>query len=119
VAGFAGVVVVAAGLAGAASVVSVFAESPSAFGDSVAGFVFASSAGATALVAGFAGAAVNSAIGFSTAVAAVCASARPAVSRLKAITVNEVTMRTGKLEPNIFTSPFYVCSGRNIKRLRQ
>jgi hypothetical protein len=97
---------------------SDFTDSLSALGDSVAVFVFSSLAAAAIFAAGFEGTAVICATGLSAAAIVVCAFATAAVSKLKAITVNEVTMRTGELEPNIFISPYYVY-GRNINRLRQ
>src|SRR5687767_10838367 len=90
----------------AVSAVSDFTDSVSALGDSVAGFTAVSSfAGTTGFAASFRAGAVDSATGLSTAASGVCAPAITAVSKLKMITVNEVTMRTGDLEPNIFNTP--------------
>ncbi len=101
----AGAVVVAAVVVAG---VSVFTDSVSAFGDSVAGFSVLSETGAAMVVAGagFGSDALSSATGLSAVVAGVCALAITAVSKLKAITVNEATMETGDLEPSIWYLSF-------------
>jgi len=114
----AGIVVAGAvtGLADAVAVVtpagvSVFTDSVSALGDSVAGFALSSLAGDD----GFVAAAVNSATGLSTAVTGACAFATTAVSKLKVITVNEATMRTGELKADISHLLFTFAAGETSK----
>src|SRR5215813_1420921 len=93
--GGAGLVVVPATGALAGVVVSGFANSGSALGDSVAGLAVSSLAGAPTFCAGVETGAVTSATGLFRAVAGVCAPAVTAVSKQKVNTVNEVTTGTG------------------------
>jgi hypothetical protein len=62
-------------------------------------------AGAATLSTGAETGAVTSATGLLAAVAGVCAPAVTAVSKQTMNTVKEVTMKTGDLEPSMFTSP--------------
>src|SRR6185369_514038 len=95
--------------------VSVFTDSVSALGDSVAGFALSSLATAGVFGAGFESGAVNSATGLSTAATGVCACALTAVSKLRATTVHEETMRTGELKPNISHLLFTFAAGETSK----
>jgi hypothetical protein len=90
-----------AGAVGVPGGVSVFTDSVSVLVDSVAGFAFSSLVAAAVFGAGFDAGAVNSATGLSGAATGVCACAPTAISKLRATTVNEETMRTGELKPNI------------------
>jgi hypothetical protein len=98
-----------------AGAVSVFTESVSALGDTVAGLVVSFGTGAIASDAGFTTGALNSATGLLADESGVCAPTVAAASKQKVNTVNEATMRTEEFEPNIRIS-FIRFSGRNIKR---
>jgi hypothetical protein len=100
---------ISCGAAGALAVVAAgFAVS--LLGASAAGFAVVLATGSSVAGAtGVGGELVNAANGLSTAVAGVCAPAITAVSKQKVITVNEVTMETGDLDPSIFTLLIHVC----------
>jgi hypothetical protein len=86
----------AAGAAVGGALVSGFTDSVSALGDSVSRLATGSSLGVAATV-------------LSTIAMGVCAPAIAAVNKQKVITVNEVTMCTGDLEPSILTLLIHVC----------
>src|SRR5688572_9203866 len=111
IAGAAAVVAVVGVIAVVVAGVSGFTDSVSAMGDSVASLAVVSETGAASreagLVAGagFGSEALSSATGLFAGVAGVCPLAITAVSKLKAITVNEARIDTGDLKPSICVSP--------------
>jgi hypothetical protein len=101
----AGAAVLAGAVVAAGVVVSDFTDSVSVLAASLADFAVSSLAGAPTFGAVVETGAVNSATGLLTTGAGVCAPAVTAVSKQNVITVNEVTLGTGDLEPSMFTSP--------------